>query len=133
MKIPHSVLIFQFASLNFVLLFSYHLHNRFVRHAYVDRTMFTRHYVMAGSVSLLQLVSSTIAQKAIKSEHPSVISIVQSSDILVAVLLQNLFTQEKSNGLVLVGAVFVTASICLVGIQKLWKDRERSVETVIKA
>ena len=126
LKIPQSVLVYHFAVLNLCLLIVYHIYNRFVLCTYAHQTMFTWRYILAASISLSQVFSSTIIQTAFKLEHPSVISIVQSSDILFAVFLQNIFTKEKSNGLVLIGAALVTTSIFLVGIHKLWKDREKS-------
>jgi drug/metabolite transporter (DMT)-like permease len=87
--------------------------------------MFTWQYFVAASVSLFQVFSTTITQKAIKLEHPSIISVVQSSDILFAILLQNLFANEKSNWLVILGSALVTTSIFLVGSHKLWNDRKK--------
>lgn len=122
-KIPQSVLMFQFSFLTLLFLVGNHVRNRFVLHAYAHRSMFTWQFSVAASVSLLQLLSSTLTQKAIKLEHPSIVSVVQSSDILFALLLQNVIAAEKSNGLVFVGSALVATSIFLVGIHKLWKDR----------
>jgi drug/metabolite transporter (DMT)-like permease len=87
--------------------------------------MFTWQYFVAASVSLIQLLSSTITQKAIKLEHPSIVSVVQSSDILFAIILQNLFANVKSNWLVILGSILVTTSIFLVGIHKFWNERKK--------
>jgi drug/metabolite transporter (DMT)-like permease len=125
LKIPQSVLMFQFSFLSLSILILNHIRNRFILHLYSNKTMFTWPYVIAASVSLIQLFSSTITQKAIKLEHPSIISVVQSSDILFAIILQNLFSNEKSNWLVLLGSALVTTSIFLVGIYKLWNDRKK--------
>lgn len=127
LKIPQSVLMFHFSCLTLIILIGNQLRNRFILHAYSNHTMFTWRFAIAASVSLLQLLSSTLTQKAIKLEHPSIISVVQSSDILFALLLQNLITNEKSNWLVLLGSGLVTASIFLVGIHKLWKDQKALV------
>ena len=124
LKIPPSVLIYQFSIVNLILLSIYHVYHRFILDAYAHQTMFTYQYLIAAIVSLFQLFSSTIIQTAFKLEHPSVISIVQSSDILSATLLQNILTNDKSNGLVLIGAALVTTSIFLVGLHKLWKTEE---------
>ena len=121
-KIPHSIIIYQFALVTFAVLIVHHLYHRFVLRSYDERAMFTWQYAVGASVSLLQLYSSTIVQKAFKLEHPSIVTIAQSSDILFAVLLQNLFTAEKSNLFVLIGAAFVTTSIVLVALEKFSKD-----------
>lgn len=126
LKIPQSVLMFHFSFLNLLILTLNHIRNRFILQMYVNKTMFTWQYFIAAAVSLIQLFSSTVTQKAIKLEHPSIISVVQSSDILFAILLQNLFANEKSNWLVLVGSALVTTSIFLVGIHKLWNDQKKS-------
>jgi drug/metabolite transporter (DMT)-like permease len=63
-------------------------------------------------------------QKAIKREHPSIVSIVQSSDILFALILQNVFSSSKSNLLAIIGSILVLTSIFIVGGQKLWLDRK---------
>jgi drug/metabolite transporter (DMT)-like permease len=124
LKIPQSILMFHFSALTFLVLICNHLRNRFILHTYAHRPMFTWQFSVAASVSLLQLLSSTLTQKAIKLEHPSIVSVVQSSDILFALLLQNFIAEAKSNWLVFVGSALVTASIFLVGIHKLWKDRK---------
>ncbi len=128
LKIPQSILMFQFSFLNLIILIINQIYNRFILHMYTTETMFTWQYLIAASVSLIQLFSSTITQKAIKLEHPSIISVVQSSDILFAIILQNLFTNEKSNWLVLLGSALVTTSIFLVGIHKLWNDRKKLLD-----
>lgn len=128
LKIPHSVIIYQFALITLIVLLVHHFYHRFYLHSYDQRSMFTWQYVAGASVSLFQLYSSTIIQKSFKLEHPSIVTIAQSSDILFAVLLQNLFTNEKSNGLVLIGAAFVTTSIVLVALEKFWKDTKKTTK-----
>jgi drug/metabolite transporter (DMT)-like permease len=128
LKIPQSVLMFQFSFLNLLILSINQIRNRFILHMYSNQTMFTWQYLIAALISILQLFSSTLTQKAIKLEHPSLISVVQSSDILFAILLQNIFTNEKSNWLVLIGSALVTTSIFLVGGYKLYHDHKKSSE-----
>jgi drug/metabolite transporter (DMT)-like permease len=128
LKIPQSVLMFHFSFLNLLILSINQIRNRFILQMYSNQTMFTWQYLVAALVSLIQLLSSTFTQKAIKLEHPSLISVVQSSDILFAIILQNLFTTEKSNWLVLLGSALVTMSIFLVGGYKLWNDRKKLPE-----
>ena len=80
-------------------------------------------YLAASSVCLLQILSSILTQKAIKREHPSVFTIVQSSDILFSILLQNIFTSHRSNLISLTGSILVLTSILIVGGFKFFKDR----------
>lgn len=129
LKFPQSILLFQIAVLNLVILIINHIRNRFILNIYDTKPMFTWQFFVAASVSVVQLFSTTITQKAIKLEHPSIISVVQSSDILFAIILQNLLANQKSNWLVLLGSALVTTSILLVGIHKFWNDRKKlSVE-----
>ena len=127
-KISEILILFQLTVLNFFLVSIYHLYNRFVLHKYAHHTMFTWQFFLAASVSLFQILSSALVQRAVKLEHPSIISVVQSSDILVAIILQNLFTQVRSNVFVLIGSFFVITSIFLVGIHKFWQDGKRLAE-----
>lgn len=128
LKIPQSIIMFHFSSFNLFILIIYQIYQRVFLESFAKQTMFTWQYFLAASVSLIQLLSSTITQKAIKLEHPSIISVVQSSDILFAIILQNIFTNEKSNWLVILGSCLVTTSIVLVGGYKLWQDRKKSCE-----
>jgi len=124
LKVPQSVLMFQVSSFNLCLLILNQIRKHFILHKYSNQTMFTWQFFLASSISLIQLFSTVITQKAIKLEHPAIVSIAQSGDILVAIILQNLFASVKSNWLVLVGSALVTASIFLVGIHKLWNERK---------
>ncbi|CAF3235952.1 unnamed protein product [Rotaria socialis] len=125
LKVPQSILMFQFSFLNLSILTMNQIRNRFILRMYSEQSMFTWQFFLAAFVSLIQLFSSTLTQKAIKLEHPSIVSIVQSSDILFAIILQNLFAYQKSNWLVVLGSLLVTTSIFLVGIPKFWNDRKK--------
>ncbi|CAF3470012.1 unnamed protein product [Rotaria socialis] len=125
LKVPQSILMFQFSFLNLSILTMNQIRNRFILRMYSEQSMFTWQFFLAAFVSLIQLFSSTLTQKAIKLEHPSIVSIVQSSDILFAIILQNLFAYQKSNWLVILGSLLVTTSIFLVGIPKFWNDRKK--------
>ncbi|CAF1383902.1 unnamed protein product [Adineta steineri] len=124
-KIPQSIIMLEFSLLTLTLLILNHIYNRFILHKYDNQTMFTWQFFLAAFVSLIQVLSSTITQKAIKLEHPSIISVAQSSDILFAIILQNLFSKVKSNWFVLIGSFLVTTSIFLVGLEKFSKDRKK--------
>ncbi|CAF0999519.1 unnamed protein product [Adineta steineri] len=125
LKIPQSVLMFQFSLLCLILLSMNQIRNHFILNKHSHQSMFTWQFAVAASVSLIQLLSSTVTQKAIKLEHPSIVSVVQSSDILFAIVLQNFIANEKSNWLVILGSGLVTTSIVLVGIHKIWNDRKK--------
>ncbi|CAF1521220.1 unnamed protein product [Didymodactylos carnosus] len=77
-------------------------------------------------------LSGLFMLKAIKREHPSIFTIVQSSDIVIAIVLQNLFTDIKSNWYVLLGSLLVLTSILLVGGYKLYINRPHELTSNIE-
>jgi len=83
-----------------------------------------RDFIFASIVTISQVIPIVLSQKAVKREHPSIITVVQSSDILFALILQNVFTDIKTNLLALLGSTLVLTSIFLVGGHKLWLDRQ---------
>ena len=88
-------------------------------------------FIVATILATLQLIPMVLSQKSIKLEHPSIFTIVQASDILFALIFQNLFSTVKTNGLALLGSMLVLTSIVLVGIHKLWQDRQQQKFTTI--
>lgn len=127
-NISEILVLFQLTILNFSVVTIYHLYSRFILLKYAHQTMFTWNYLIAASVSLLQILSSILTQKAVKLEHPSIISVVQSSDIIYAIILQNVFAKVKSNLFIIIGAFLVTTSIFLVGMQKFCQDAKKLKE-----
>lgn len=84
----------------------------------------TKDFMLASIIATLQLFPMVLAQKSIKREHPSIVTVVQSSDILFAIILQNVFSSIKTDLLGLIGSVLVLTSIFIVGGHKLWVDRQ---------
>jgi drug/metabolite transporter (DMT)-like permease len=84
----------------------------------------TKDFIFASIISILQIVPMILAQKSIKREHPSIVTVVQSSDILFAIILQNVFSTSKTNLLAIIGSILVLTSIFIVGGHKLWLDRQ---------
>ena len=81
-------------------------------------------FLLASFVSISQLIPMIFSQKAIKREHPSVVIVVQSSDIVFALILQNTLSSIKTNLLGLIGSMLVLISIFIVGGHKLWLSRK---------
>ncbi|CAF4020130.1 unnamed protein product [Rotaria sordida] len=75
---------------------------------------FNMRYLFASSICLLQIPALVLVQKAIKCEHPSIFTILQSSAILFSLILQNIFSSVKSNVLSLFGSALVLTSILLI-------------------
>ncbi|CAF1482067.1 unnamed protein product [Didymodactylos carnosus] len=122
-KIKPSVLLIHFTSTSLIFLTVYQLYKYYVSHNFTIR--FTWQYIVASLALLLHILSSLLIQKAIKREHPGIFAITQSSEILFAIMLQNLFTQFKSNLFVLLGSALVLTSILLVGGYKFYKDKRK--------
>ena len=120
-----SVLMFHFSFLTTVAIFLIQVFRR-VYYKTNDFDHFsTLQFMVACIVGVLQILPVLCYQRAIKREHPSIVTVAQSSDILFSIVLQNCFTKSKSNWLAILGAAFVLTSIALVGGQKLYQDRHR--------
>lgn len=84
----------------------------------------TKHFIFATILAILQLFPMILSQKSIKREHPSIVTVVQSSDIVFALILQNIFSSNKTNLLALTGSLLVLTSIFIIGGHKLWLERK---------
>ena len=87
----------------------------------------TKNFLFATILATLQLIPMILSQKSIKREHPSIVTVVQASDILFAIIFQTLFSNDKSNALALLGSILVITSIVIVGAHKLWQDRRNRI------
>lgn len=90
---------------------------------YPMKIYFRRDFIYATILATLQLIPMVLSQKSVKREHPSIVTVIQASDILFAIIFQTLFSTKKSNGLALIGSMLVLFSIVLVGAHKLYQDR----------
>ncbi|CAF3235966.1 unnamed protein product [Rotaria socialis] len=90
----------------------------------LKKKILRKDFLFALSIAILQLLPMVLSQKSIKREHPSIVTVVQSSDILFAIVLQILFSSIKTNLLVLIGSALVLTSIFIVGGHKLWLDQQ---------
>jgi drug/metabolite transporter (DMT)-like permease len=118
---------FSFASLLMLLIhlfFKYYFINDKIQSLKND--FLNWKYLCAASICLLQIVAAILIQKAIKREHPSIFTIVQSSDILFSILLQNLFSSEKSNFLSILGSILVLTSIVIISGFKFINEKKKN-------
>ena len=126
LKLKTSVLILQHS---FVLLLCL-MFNQFYKYFVLNNmtlftlTIFQWKYWLASLIILLQTLAVICGNRAVKREPPSIVTIVSASDIIYAILLQNLFTKNKSNLWVLLGSSLVISSVLLIGIQKFMEERE---------
>ncbi|CAF4484883.1 unnamed protein product [Rotaria sp. Silwood2] len=92
---------------------------------------FNWRYLCASSICLLHIPGFILLQKGIKLEHPSIVTILQSSGIIWSILLQNIFSSVKSNFLSLLGSILVLTSILIITGFKFInekKDQKQSVQ-----
>ncbi|CAF0782409.1 unnamed protein product [Adineta ricciae] len=128
-QVRQSLIMFYFFCTTAILLLSIQTYSRIVvksKSSKFDfqKAFFNKNFLFATIISLLQLCPMMLSQKAIKREHPSIVTVVQSSDIIFAIILQNTFSSIKTNLLALLGSLLVIASIFIVGGYKLWLDRQ---------
>ncbi|CAF2532096.1 unnamed protein product [Rotaria sp. Silwood2] len=131
-KVRQSIILFHFILITFIFLlisqtyywtYSKRCHQKFdIKKNYLTKTFF-----YATMLATLQLIPLILLQKSIKREHPSIVTIAQASDILFAIILQNVFSTIKSNTYALIGSTFVLTSIIIVGGHKLWQDRKHRI------
>lgn len=125
-KTKHSLIMFQFILTTFIVITSrviFRYVNRKDGWVAFKMDFLNWRYCLASIVCLGQILSSIFTQKAIKREHPSVFTIVQSSDILFSIMLQNFFTEVHSNTLSICGSILVLTSLLIVSGEKFLKDK----------
>lgn len=93
-------------------------------------TIFQWKYWLATLISLLQTLGVICGNRAVKREPASVVTIVSASDIIYAILLQNLFTKDKSNLWVLLGSTLVISSVLLIGVHKFMQERKTKKKNI---
>jgi drug/metabolite transporter (DMT)-like permease len=131
-KVRQSIIMFHFILTISIILLIIQIHywafsKTNQRKFHIIKIYFTKNFLYATILATLQLIPMILSQKSIKREHPSIVTVVQASDILFAIILQNIFSSIKSNGLALIGSTLVLTSIFIVGIHKLWQDRRNRI------
>ena len=89
----------------------------------IKKNYLTKDFLFATIVATLQLIPMVFQQKAIKREHPSIVSVLIANEILFSIILQNIFSTNKSNLFTLIGSALVLTSIIILCVHKLWQDR----------
>lgn len=128
-KVQQSTIMFHFLCTTLFVIVVFQIHFWLFSQSKPKDLHFTevisqKEFLFASIAAVLQIFPMILWQKSIKREHTSIVTVVQSSDILFAIILQNLFTSIKSNFLVLIGSTLVITSIAIVGGHKLWIDRQ---------
>jgi hypothetical protein len=63
--------------------------------------------IVAIGLALASIFVFIANQKAIKRERSSIVTLIYSTDIILALILQNIFTQIKSDVMVILGKIFL--------------------------
>lgn len=123
--IKPSVINFHYCLSILIFLIGNQLYERYFHQAGLTfQTIFTWRYLLASSICLVMMVTNILTQKAIKREHPAIFTLLTSADILFALILQNLFTNKRSNLFALLGSALVILSVLIIGLARFWNDRQ---------
>ena len=125
--IKPSILTLQFTFAVLLLLIG----NQFYKIFYLEiafqwDVFFSWKYALSSCISLMAVLGSILTQKAIKREHPAVFSLLGSSEIIVALILQNMFTSHHSNFNALIGSALVILSVVVLGIGRILSDKKQT-------
>ncbi|CAF0828238.1 unnamed protein product [Rotaria sordida] len=69
-------------------------------------------------------------QKAIKRERSSIVTIIYSTDIILALILQNIFTHIKSDLLAICGCILVLVAVLIICIEVLLVGKPKDKLTI---
>ena len=122
--IKPSVLNLQYCCTVLILLIGYQLNKTFVLHTGLSWQMIcSRRYLSASIVCLVMIAVNILTQKAIKREHPAIVTLIGSADIIFSLILQNIFTAKRSNSFALLGSTLVISSVVIIGLSKIMHER----------
>jgi drug/metabolite transporter (DMT)-like permease len=129
-NVQQSIIMFHFIVTTFALLVIIQTYywiciDRNYQRFNIQTIYLRKEFLYATCLATLQLIPMILTQKSLKREHPSIVTVVQASDILFAIIFQNVFSTIKSNRLALIGSALVLTSIIIVGSHKLWLDRKQ--------
>ncbi|CAF0820416.1 unnamed protein product [Rotaria sp. Silwood1] len=127
-KTKNSSIMLQYAIVTLFVLIGkvFYKYNFFIDNIELFKNdFFNWKYLCASSICLLHILAIILTQKAVKREHPSIFTIVQSSNILFSILLQNIFSSMKSNLLSIVGSILVLISIAIITGLKFFDEKKQ--------
>ncbi|CAF0918360.1 unnamed protein product [Didymodactylos carnosus] len=124
-KIKPSIIMFHGSLLTFFVVLIIQVYKRITDNSFDLKNIFTCKLLLASMIGIFLMIPLILTQKAINLEHPSIVTVVQSFDIVFTIILQNVLMKDKSNWLVLLGSALVVTSILLVGGHKLYEERHQ--------
>jgi drug/metabolite transporter (DMT)-like permease len=127
-KQPYSVMNFQFTATAFFVVLAYSIIRRFWQPGpYPWKWMGTAGVIIGCS----QLLSNTFLAKALKRENVQLLSILDSLDIVYAVILQYIFFRQKKSWIFCIGALLIVTSAIILSVDShLTNKRERQRKTI---
>ncbi|CAF0854389.1 unnamed protein product [Adineta ricciae] len=84
----------------------------------------------AFGLALLSIFAFVANQKAVKRAYSSTVTLIYSTDIILVLILQNLFTQFKSDAVIILGCVLVFTSALIICMEMLIMEKSRSTTLV---
>ncbi|CAF1403727.1 unnamed protein product [Adineta ricciae] len=84
----------------------------------------------AFGLALLSIFAFVANQKAVKRENSSIVTLIYSTDIILVLILQNIFTQFKSDAVIILGCVLVFTSALIICMEMLIIEKSRSTMLV---
>ncbi|UJR30420.1 hypothetical protein I4U23_017955 [Adineta vaga] len=84
----------------------------------------------AFGLAILSIFAFVANQKAIRRERSSIVTLIYSTDIILALILQNLFTQFANDAVIILGCVLVLVSVFIICIEMFIVEKSRIIIAV---
>lgn len=126
MKLPYSVINFQFTVAGLFVSTLYSIIRRF----WVPEPVAWKWTLIVGCIfGAIQLLTNTFMAKALKRENVQILAIVGSLDIVYAVILQYIVFRQTKTWIFYLGAAFIVISAVILSVDRhLVNERQRKKE-----
>ena len=122
--IKSSVLNFQYSIVVFLFLIIDQLYKKYFLHnGLLLNYILSWRYILAVLLSFVTILSNIIKLRAMKREHPAIFTLIGSSEIIFALILQNIFTVKTSNSFALIGSALIILSVVILGLSKIMHEK----------
>ena len=124
-KLPYSVMNFHFT---FSALFTTIIYS-IIRRLWHPEAYPWRWMCTAGPIiGCCQLLSNTFLAKALKRESVQLLSILDSLDIVIAVILQYIFLHQTKSWMFFIGALLIVLSAIILSIDRYFVNKHEKVK-----
>ncbi|CAF2550398.1 unnamed protein product [Rotaria sp. Silwood2] len=122
--IKPSIINIQYCVAVIVFLIIYELYRKFFLHDGLTLNyIISWRYLLASVLCVVMIIPNILSQKAMKREHPAIYLLLTSADIIFSLILQNIFTEKRSNLFALLGSALVILSVVILGFSKIITER----------